>query len=231
MSIIEEKLKNVKVGSQVRSYHQNGTYIDGIVTQNDGIESLVAEIKKTAILRYSAIATVEYNTEEEALPAFVVGKCPQTPSQVHLFAPLTFISLRQQQYDGTSRPQSELVAVTEIHRLCKVGVFVVSYARVYPYLPAEARKLRYGYVYALPVGVERKIYRIIIPLLVLAGIHYADNVVVILQRDVPRPAVVEGYVVKPQRDRLGVLSDAPVLLSYRDQVLYQKRHFAVFAQP
>ena len=38
MSIIEEKFKNVKVGSQVRLYHQNGTYIDGIVTQNDGIE-------------------------------------------------------------------------------------------------------------------------------------------------------------------------------------------------
>lgn len=67
MSLINQKLSEVKAGTPVRFTQRNGQIIDGIILENDGTESLAVQITSTAVLRYEDISGMEIFQIEENL--------------------------------------------------------------------------------------------------------------------------------------------------------------------
>ncbi len=61
MNIFEQKLSELKAGTPVRFTQSNGQVIDGIISENDGNNSLSVQISSTVTLRYSQIAGIEIN--------------------------------------------------------------------------------------------------------------------------------------------------------------------------
>ena len=59
MSLIKDKLSAMKPGSRVRITNVSGQVIDGIVTENDGSESLSVEVKITSTIRYNQVGMIE----------------------------------------------------------------------------------------------------------------------------------------------------------------------------
>lgn len=61
MSLIEQKLSAMKVGTPVRFIQANGQIIEGVLAENDGAEALSVQISSIISLRYSQIAGIENN--------------------------------------------------------------------------------------------------------------------------------------------------------------------------
>ena len=61
MNLIEKKLSALKTGERVRFTQKNGQMIDGIVSENDGKETLSVQITSLATLKYEQIAMIEEN--------------------------------------------------------------------------------------------------------------------------------------------------------------------------
>ena len=62
MSILERKLAEAVVGSPVRIIQSNGQSYEGIVTENDGTDSISLQISQSVTIRYSQIMGIETNS-------------------------------------------------------------------------------------------------------------------------------------------------------------------------
>ena len=51
MSLLDQKLAALPIGSHVRFVHRSGQIIEGIVMENDGKDALSVQITSTAALR------------------------------------------------------------------------------------------------------------------------------------------------------------------------------------
>ena len=52
MSLLDQKLAALPIGSHVRFVHRSGQIIEGIVMENDGKDALSVQITSTATLRF-----------------------------------------------------------------------------------------------------------------------------------------------------------------------------------
>lgn len=71
MSLINENLSAMQVGTYVKITQRNGQVINGVVIENDGKESLALQITSTAFLRYDDISGTEqfvYNETLQTMP-------------------------------------------------------------------------------------------------------------------------------------------------------------------
>ena len=63
MSLLDQKLAALPIGSHVRFVHRSGQIIEGIVMENDGKDALSVQITSTATLRYDQIGILEECTQ------------------------------------------------------------------------------------------------------------------------------------------------------------------------
>lgn len=63
MSLLDQKLAALPIGSHVRLVHRSGQIIEGIVMENDGKDALSVQITSTATLRYDQIGILEECTQ------------------------------------------------------------------------------------------------------------------------------------------------------------------------
>ncbi|MBR1592930.1 MAG: hypothetical protein IJ666_07960 [Ruminococcus sp.] len=82
MSILDRKLSDAKIGSKIRFIQQNGNTIEGIVTENDGTDSVSIQVSSIVTIRYSQIAGIETFTsgETETVPTRVTEPDKDKPS-------------------------------------------------------------------------------------------------------------------------------------------------------
>lgn len=74
MNIFDQKLSGMKSGTLVRLVQLNGQTYEGVVTENDGSDSLSIQIVSTVTLRYSQIAGIELNSGVQTVP--VISSTP-----------------------------------------------------------------------------------------------------------------------------------------------------------
>ena len=65
MSLLDQKLAALPIGSHVRFVHRSGQIIEGVVMENDGKDALSVQITSTATLRYDQIGILEECTQAE----------------------------------------------------------------------------------------------------------------------------------------------------------------------
>ena len=63
MSLLDQKLAALPIGSHVRLVHKSGQIIEGVVMENDGKDALSVQITSTATLRYDQIGILEECTQ------------------------------------------------------------------------------------------------------------------------------------------------------------------------
>ena len=63
MSLLDQKLAALPIGSHVRLVHRSGQIIEGVVMENDGKDALSVQITSTATLRYDQIGILEECTQ------------------------------------------------------------------------------------------------------------------------------------------------------------------------
>ena len=63
MSLLDQKLAALPIGSHVRLVHRSGQIIEGVVMVNDGKDALSVQITSTATLRYDQIGILEECTQ------------------------------------------------------------------------------------------------------------------------------------------------------------------------
>ncbi len=64
MSLFSEKLASLRPGSEIRFTQKNGQTIDGIVQENDGVESFSVRVTQLITLRYDQIGAIQENQTE-----------------------------------------------------------------------------------------------------------------------------------------------------------------------
>ena len=107
MSIIKDQLTALQPGSVVKLTQNSGYSVYGVVTANDGSESLSLSVTTVATLKYDQIAALEVTVSAQAaVPASVpVVTFPVKPAEVtSATEPVT----------GTSEPAAKKVMVTKV---------------------------------------------------------------------------------------------------------------------
>ena len=73
MSLLTNKLSALKRGDYVRFTHLSGQIIEGIVTENDGTESLSIQVTSLSTIRYDQISLMEQSRQPDT-PVSVIAQ-------------------------------------------------------------------------------------------------------------------------------------------------------------
>ncbi len=84
MSILKSELSELKVGTRVKFTQVNGQILEGVISKNDGTESLSVQISATAILKYEQITGLELSMNNAVIPVSYPDNEPKISTQENI---------------------------------------------------------------------------------------------------------------------------------------------------